>query len=115
MRTKTNENRKDIHLCVLHYYIKFSNVNICLKKFEYLLELTKDVDAPISEIGTKIVELVIETLTAEQCLKVLPILKERNANFQHVNKTSLNALHIVSPFTFYIFSYIHVYVICQTF
>ena len=40
-------------------------------------------------------KLVLQNLTADQCLKILPTLKERNGDFHHVTECNMNALHIV--------------------
>ena len=45
--------------------------------------------------GCNVVAFVLKTLTPTECLDILPILKERNADFHNVNENNMNALHIV--------------------
>lgn len=80
---------------LLQNYIKIANTKFCFEKFEYLVELAINVNASTSKAGINVIDLIIETLTAEQCLKVLPILKKTNANLTYVNKKQMNALHTI--------------------
>ena len=87
------ENRNGIPL--LHTCFVIANTDIFVKNLEYLLELTGDINVRSSKNRANIVAVVLEKLTVKQCLSILPILKERNADFHHVNLREMNALHIV--------------------
>ena len=87
------ENKNGIPL--LHTCFVIAKADICIKNLEYLLELTSNIDVRSSKNSTNIVAVVLEKLTVKQCLSILPILKERNADFHHVNQRDMNALHII--------------------
>ena len=80
---------------LLSDYIIYSKTNFCFKKFEYIVQLNKDIDASWAESETDIVKTAVEHLTAQQCQYALTILKTSNVNMRYVNKSSMNVLHTI--------------------
>ena len=80
---------------LFHEYVNLSETDICFTRFEYLLDLIEDINAPCSDTELNIVDCVVKTLTAVQCLEALPILKKRGAIFFNINRRSINILHTI--------------------
>ena len=90
---------RDKHL--LFYRIKRALCN-CPKIFESLPELTARFsddqlysDDQISESKLTYLQLVLTELTAEQCLQILPVMRDIGADFNRMNKQNFNAMHLI--------------------
>ena len=89
-RDKT-QNISPLFRCVL----KSNMQDTDLDRLVCLVSKGADIYATISNGGTNIVIFALDKLTSEQCLHVLPKLRELGANFSYVTYYKMNALHFL--------------------